>query len=128
MGFAPSRAEQNKIKGCVLFENWGGYHQRLKNVTITNKCYKDVIKQYDAANAFIYLDPPYETGGANDVSNASGGNWYGTVKPAELKKLLQSVKGKWMMSFSDHPDIKKEFGSYQIEKYQTIKTNTRAKN
>ena len=126
--FFPVIAAMKNAQQANLFDNWGQYHNRLRNVTILNEDYRTVVKKYDTPDAFIYLDPPYETGEAHDVSKASAaGDWYGKVKLDDIINLAQSCQGKVMISFSDNPEMKRiaKASNFHIEEYQTIKKSPR---
>ena len=88
------------------------YKERLKGVKIFNKDYSGIIKKYDSSDTFFYLDPPYEpTGKLKDYKDY--------VEPMDLFKSLQRLKGKFMLSYNDSPNIRKIFSKY---KQRTIKT------
>ena len=54
--------ERNKQDvGVHLKTNADKYKDRLKKVTIKRKDWKSIVQQYDSAQTFFYLDPPYET-------------------------------------------------------------------
>lgn len=81
---------------------------RLKGVTILNKDYSSVIKKYDSKDTLFYLDPPYyET----DVSAYT----HKEIDIDELKNILQNIKGKFILSYNDHPVIRKTFSPFRIE-------------
>jgi len=124
--FAPSVAEKFNFRNCNFLKNYDWYHERLQGVTILNKDYREVVKEYDTPEAFIYLDPPYETGESHDVSNASSqGDWYGQVKLEDIKQLVDSVQGKFMISFSKNEQFIRMMNDYTIEIYETRKMATR---
>jgi len=124
--YAPSVAEKFNFRSCNFITNYDWYHERLQGVTILNKDYTEVVKEYDAPAAFIYLDPPYETGGDSDVSNASTqGDWYGMVNLEDIKELCDGIQGKFMVSFSKNEKFISMMKEYTIEVYETRKMQTR---
>jgi len=86
---------------------------RLKNVKIFNTDYTTIIKKFDNKKAFFYLDPPYEN--SKDYPNA--------VNPIDIYNALKSIKGKFMLSYNDSPNIRNIFKNYNIQsiitKYQS---------
>lgn len=91
--------------------NLGGYKDRLKNVTILNKDYKDIIKKYDSPNTFFYLDPPYEE------SKGLYENFHLPIK--DVYDLLKNIKGKFLLSYNDSDEAKKLFKDFHINYIKT---------
>ena len=87
--------------------------ERLKGVTILNKDYSAVIKKYDSKDTLFYLDPPYYE---SDVT----GYTHKEIDVEQLKDLLMNIKGKFILSYNDHPYIRKLFSPFKIE---TIKVS-----
>lgn len=120
--FAPARAMEFNFRNCKFIQNYEWYHERLQGVTILNKDYREVVKEYDAPEAFIYLDPPYETGEKHDVSVAAyEDDWYGRVSLEDIKELCDGIQGKFMLSFSKNETFIKLMKDYNIEVYETRK-------
>lgn len=117
--YSPATSEMYNYRNCNFLKNYDWYHERLQGVTILNKDYLEVVKEYDAPNAFTYLDPPYETGETHDESNAPGGDWYGLVRLDDIKELCDGIKGKFMVSFSKNETFIKLMKDYNIEVYET---------
>jgi len=91
------------------------YGPRLKGVKILNQDFSTVIKKYDSAKTFFYLDPPYESStGKEGVSD-----YKDFVSPNDVYKSLQGLKGKFMLSYNDSANIRKIFGKYNIRKIKT---------
>lgn len=80
----------------------------MKNTTVLNQDYKSVIRKYDRADAFIYLDPPYE--------NSDGLYEFPDMDYEEMARELSKVKGKFLMSLNDSPNIRKVFKQFKIRK------------
>jgi DNA adenine methylase len=80
----------------------------MKNTTVLNQDYKSVIKKYDRPDAFIYLDPPYE--------NSDRLYEFPDVDYEEMARVLEKVKGKFLMSINDSPNIRKIFKKFYIHK------------
>ena len=89
---------QNTISKCS---------QRLSGVIIENKDFEDLIKQYDRPKSFFYLDPPY--------FNAEKRYAVKFHKDHErLRDVLKNVKGKWLLSYNDCPEIRELYKDYNM--------------
>ena len=76
--------------------------QRLENVTIENRDALDVIRTYDNPESFHFVDPPY--------INSDCGHYEGCFNEQnmeDLLKLLETVKGKFMLTMFPFPMIEK---------------------
>ena len=101
--FAPSKAAENMERTGAggRQKDMTKYKERLKNTRILNQDYKSVIKKYDNANAFIYLDPPYSTASANKDYNDND------INIEDIIRVLKEVKGKFILSYDNIPIAKK---------------------
>lgn len=86
--------------------------EKANMATLENKDFRNIIKKYDSPNTFIYLDPPYVD--ANKKSCLYGKNC--GVKPNEVVDAVKSIKGKALISYDDHPLVRKAFKDFKIEK------------
>jgi DNA adenine methylase len=84
---------------------------KLKNATISNTSFEKLIPKYDSPTTFFYLDPPYENPKQTDYKDY--------VTPEDVFKSLQGIKGKFMLSYNDSPNIRSIFSKYNIKGVQT---------
>ncbi|MFV0626179.1 MAG: DNA adenine methylase [Alphaproteobacteria bacterium] len=84
-------------------------HHRLSDVVIENLPYQELIRRYDREYALFYLDPPY-WGCENDY----GKNIFERADFENLAKLLGEIKGKFVMSINDVPEIREIFKKFHI--------------
>jgi DNA adenine methylase len=90
------------------------YQDRLKDVSVYNRDYKELINEFDSETTFFYLDPPYE--GSKDYKNR--------VIPNDVRDALINVKGKFMLSYNDSPLIRELFKDYIINEVTTMYSRT----
>lgn len=68
-----------------------------------------VIKVYDRPTALFYLDPPY----------VNTEKYYDSPFSAQdhhrLREVLSQVKGRFILSYNDHPLIRELYADYRIE-------------
>ena len=98
------KTPKNK-KGTNIKTDFAPYQERLKDTIITNQDYSTIIKKYDSLNTLFYLDPPYEGSTKHHYDNPD----------FDLDKLhdqLKKVKGKWILSMNDSPNVRKIFKNY----------------
>lgn len=89
-------------------------HERLSSVYIECLPYAEFIKRYDRADTLFYLDPPY-WGSEKEY----GKDFFSRTDFAELAKLLKVIKGKFIMSINDVPEIRAIFKGFYIKEVNT---------
>ena len=91
---------KNKIKHALKQKEY------YKNTKIFNTDYKNIIKKFDTNKTFFYLDPPYE----------SSKNLYKDEKFdfQELVNVLKNIKGRFLLSLNDSPNIRNIFKDFNI--------------
>lgn len=82
-------------------------HRRLQGAQLECLPYEDVLKRYDRATTLFYLDPPYFERQLYRFN-------FSDKDFAELRKRLENVKGKFILSLNDHPNIRKLFSNFFI--------------
>lgn len=89
-------------------------HHRLAGVYIECLPYQDFITRYDRPNTLFYLDPPYWS-----CENDYGKGIFSKADFDELALLLNGIKGKFIMSINDVPEIRRIFKMFYIKEVQT---------
>jgi DNA adenine methylase len=122
----PERFKNQKNLGIIYQKSHkDDYKEKLKKTTVLNQDYKKVMKRYDGKNTFFYLDPPYV--GSEKVYKEQG------VTPEDVCKIAKSVDGKVLISYNDHPRVRKACRGMRFNKVNTRYTlgaksnNTKAK-
>lgn len=108
---AASRFDVSRLP--VLLE---AIHERLAGVTIECLPYADLLRRYDRPGTFFYLDPPYW---------GSEGYYGPTFERADFERLasaLTGLKGRWLLSINDVPQIRALFASCDIQPVTTTYT------
>lgn len=86
-------------------------HRRLAGVYIEQLGYAEFIRLYDGAETLFYLDPPY-WGHERDYGNGL----FARADFERLAALLAGVKGRFILSINDVPEIRKLFRWARIAK------------
>lgn len=89
-------------------------HKRLTGVYIECLPYQEFIIRYDRPDTLFYLDPPYW-----NCENDYGKGIFCKADFAELSKLLKGIKGKFIMSINDVPEIRAIFKGFYIKEVNT---------
>lgn len=83
--------------------------KRLERVLIENKDYADLMKVYDREGTLFYLDPPYY--GAEKYYSHP----FSAENHLALCNHLDGIKGKFVLSYNDHPYIRELYRDYNIQ-------------
>jgi len=90
-------------------------HQRLARVQIEALSYEKILKRYDRATTLFYLDPPY-----------FGLKYYNfNFEPEDFAKLaerLKGLKGKFILSLNDVPEVRELFRDFSISEVELFYT------
>jgi DNA adenine methylase len=82
--------------------------RRLDRTTIENRSWEKIFDAYDHAETFFFCDPPYLD---------AGGQAYAGWSEHELQRFctrLQTLRGAWLVTFQDCPQIRELLGGYQL--------------
>lgn len=89
--------------------------ERLSNVIIENKSFNAVIKQYDGTGTLFYCDPPYY---GTEGYYEENGYKFGKNEHEVLRNELSRIKGKFILSYNDCPEIRELYLAFTIETTQ----------
>ena len=85
-------------------------HERLSGVVIENLDWLAFIDRYDRQDTLFYLDPPY-FGNENDY----GKGMFDRDQFAAMAARLDRIKGRFILSINDVPEIRQLFGRCLIQ-------------
>lgn len=84
-------------------------HARLSRVVIECLPWQDVLRRYDSERTLFYLDPPY-WGNERDYNAAFSRDQF-----AEMAERLATIKGRFVLSLNDRPEVREVFSAFRIE-------------
>ncbi len=111
-GYSPQ--EKGRFDITRIEANLEELHERLAAVQIENLDYADFIARYDRPTTLFYIDSPYY-GNENDY----GKGVFNRSDFEKLAQLLFSIKGKFILSLNDTPEVRKIFKSFTFESVST---------
>jgi DNA adenine methylase len=76
-------------------------HERIKDVKIFQKDYKELVKEFDSADTFFFFDPPYRRHQKYSYSVEESVKW------DEFYEMLKKLKGKAIVLQSNSEEDKK---------------------
>lgn len=110
--FMVNRQNYGNPNGINL-TNYSVYPDRLKNTIVRNEDALEIIKEYDGENTFFYLDPPYENSKATALYENS------EFSLQALADILRGLKGKFLLSMNDSPNVREIFNGFFITEVET---------
>lgn len=84
-------------------------HARLAGVLIEQLPFAEFIRRYDGAGVLFYLDPPYW--GSEDYYGAA---MFDRADFARLRDALAAIKGRFILSINDVPQIREIFAGFDM--------------
>lgn len=85
-------------------------HERLAGVVIERLPWADFIQRYDREDTLFYLDPPY-FGCEGDY----GAGLFAREEFERMAQVLRGVRGKFILSLNDRPEVRAIFAGFDIE-------------
>lgn len=96
-------------------------HSRLDGVVFENLPWQDVLARWDSDKSLFYLDPPY-WGGENDY----GKGLFGRDEFTEMAEMCRQLKGAFVLSINDVPEIREIFAGFYLQGVQLTYTVSRS--
>jgi len=100
--FGTSTTQPITLNLSRLYFHAQQFSGRLEKVAIENLPWQRCLAVYDRPHTLFYLDPPYPSTRKDDYFSRM--SW---EQHEELAQALATVKGKWLLSYQDHPRIAK---------------------
>ncbi|WP_084407725.1 DNA adenine methylase [Pseudovibrio sp. Ad37] len=100
-------------------------HERLSGVIIERLPYVDCIKRYERSETLFYLDPPYWA-----CEDYYGKDVFAADDFQKLADQLKTIKGRFLLSINDTPQIREIFADFDVEEVSlnyTLNTNDQKK-
>jgi len=108
----PDSLDASRLRSMIM-----AVHQRLARVTIEQLDWPQFLHAYDHPQALFYLDPPYW--GCEDIY---GPNLFTRADFAHLAEALAQLKGRFLLSLNNHPEIHRLFAQFRIDEERVTYT------
>jgi DNA adenine methylase len=105
-GGTPTRPP--RINLLRLEEDLSEVHLRLARVNIENLPWQEFIRRNDRPEVLFYIDPPYYKA-PYYKHNLEPGDF------EEMAKVLSGVRGRFILSINDHPEMRRCFSEFKID-------------
>jgi DNA adenine methylase len=95
-------------------------HERLRGVQIESLPYEQILERYDRPTTLFYLDPPYWQRKLYKFN-------FTDQDFQRLEQRLHRIKGRFILSLDDHPEVRKLFSAWHMKRVElsyTAQTKT----
>ncbi len=103
-------------------EHLKAVRERLKRVYIENLSFEKLIPYWDRKETLFYCDPPYFK-----LLNMKGRQYYQCSFTLDdhikLRDILKKINGKFILSYDDHPEVKKLYKDFHIIHTEPVRYN-----
>ena len=89
-------------------------YSRLSGVTIEQLDFESFLRRIDTASTLFYLDPPYF-----GTEGTYGKDLFNRDDFERLRDVLSGLKGRFILSINDTPEIRKIFSEFEMQEART---------
>lgn len=115
--FGLSRERAGRFNLTTLEPDLEALHGRLAGVCVTCMDYAEFITRIDSPGTLFYLDPPYW-----GCEGYYGKALFSRERFEEMAALLARLKGRFILSLNDVPEVRETFAAFRIEEVTTTYT------
>lgn len=109
--FGVSTTSPPRLNLVRLEEDLSQVHLRLSRVLIENLDYHALFERYDRVHSLFYIDSPYY-----NCEDDYGKGIFSKEDFNEIKAILKGLKGNFILSINDVPEIRKIFKTFNMKK------------
>ena len=95
---------------CIDVDNVIAFANRMRTVQLEHVDFRKLIDDFDSIETFFYCDPPYV-----DESMQLYDHAFTEQDHRDLAALLRGIKGKFLLSYTEHPLIRELYSDCEIE-------------
>lgn len=96
-------------------------HERLQGVQIECLPYEEILERYDRPTTLFYLDPPYYDRKLYRFN-------FTKEDFLALNERLRKLKGSFILSLNDVPEVRKIFGRFKIKRVELAYSTAKGSN
>jgi DNA adenine methylase len=96
-------------------------HRRLQRVQIERQPYEQILVRYDRPTTLFYLDPPYWNRKLYRFN-------FTEADFVKLKERLEKIRGKFILSLDDRPEVRTLFHRFRFRKVEITYTVQKSAN
>lgn len=115
--FGVSIENSARFSPIKLREQLTAIRDRLAGVLIERLQWSEFISRYNREHMLFYLDPPYF-----NCENDYGNGMFGRGDFAKMAEQLRKIKGRFILSINDKPQVQEIFQGFQMERVQCTYT------
>ena len=104
----------NRMRPARMRQLIRGMHERLAGVHVECLEWDEFIRCYDRPFTLFYIDPPY-WGREADY----GKGLFSRDEFARMAELLRGLKGRFILSLNDRPEVRETFEGFAFEEVTT---------
>ena len=90
------------------------------NIQLSNDTAEEFLDKVDrsddAENTFVFIDPPYYEVGSRLYLNGMGETGHSKL----AKKLQQGLASNWLMTYDDHPEIRRLYSNFDVTELEVL--------
>lgn len=114
-GVAPGLAARFDVTKLVpMLTDLG---ERMAGVTVECQDWQAFMKRWDRPGTLFYLDPPYF-----GCEGMYGAGLFDRGQFEVMAQLLAGIRGRFILSINDHPEIRRIFSGFDLEEVGTTYT------
>ena len=108
--YAPAVHNPSRLRSEQMAQLIAAAHRRLQDVHVEHLEWDAFIRRYDRAFTLFYIDPPY-WGHEADY----GKGIFAREDFARMAALLRGLKGRFILSLNDRPEVRETFTRFDME-------------
>lgn len=108
--FGVSYARQARFDMTRIQPMLEDIYERLSSVTIECLPFETFITKYDRQGTLFFIDPPYW-----DCEDDYGKGMFDKASFERLKCLLEALKGRFILTINDRPQVRELFKGFNID-------------
>jgi len=106
-------SKQAQPSRAAVLEKLRAFSARLDKVAIENLPFERLFANYDSAETFWFLDPPYTVGQVDTYAA------WDHARMAGFASAVEALKGDWLVTVNDTHENRLLFGRHDIESVTT---------
>jgi len=118
------KSKPPEVDKMGIYKQFIEAQMRLRNVYIEHLSFDELIPRYDTkdGDSYFFCDPPYYETKGYSAGRDGKKLLFGPQEHRVLRSILEKVRGKWLLTCNDHPEIRKLYDGYEMREVDVMYT------